>query len=86
MLPTDLFFLLGDAIYADFPFNWFSGYEDLYLKLVQDVHVRDFTRRVPTFAMYDDHEIWDNWSGMEQEPFPTAVGNWSFFLGARNPP
>ena len=55
--PSDFFLLLGDSIYADWPWNMGLGYEALYLNLVQDRHFKALSRSVPVMAMFDDHEI-----------------------------
>jgi phosphodiesterase/alkaline phosphatase D-like protein len=55
--PSDFFLLLGDSIYADWPWNMGLGYEALYLNLVQDRHFKALSRSVPVVAMFDDHEI-----------------------------
>ncbi|EKX41847.1 hypothetical protein GUITHDRAFT_141605 [Guillardia theta CCMP2712] len=80
----DMFLFLGDAVYADAPFNFFSSYEHLYTLLLRDPYFSSLTSTTPSVFMYDDHEISNNWDGGETGLFADAIGNWTWFLGRRN--
>jgi len=63
----DFIALLGDQIYADAtagfldPSAKFDKFVQPYYRLYENTHVRTVLRKVPIFAMLDDHEICDNW-------------------------
>ena len=85
--PMAFFLLLGDAVYADPPFNLFTSFEMLYRYLVVDPMFAALTARTPLIGMFDDHEVRNNWDAGDQDPhFDSAIGNWTRFVGLRNPP
>eukprot|EP00961_Rhodomonas_salina_P129279 1741415-Rhodomonas_salina.2 len=86
LMGADLFLLIGDAVYADFPWSFFRKYETIYLTLIRDPFFAMLSLHTPVLAMYDDHEICNNWNSGTKQPYPDAIGNWSWFLGSRNPP
>jgi len=63
----DFIALLGDQIYADAtagfldPSAKFDKFVQPYYRLYENTHVRSVLRKIPLYAMLDDHEICDNW-------------------------
>ncbi len=59
--------LIGDQIYADAtagfldPTTKFDRFVQPYYQLYKNQEVRSVLRRLPLFAMLDDHELSDNW-------------------------
>ncbi len=59
--------LVGDQIYADAtagfldPSTKFDLYELPYYRLYENKHVRSVLRKLPVYAMLDDHELTENW-------------------------
>ncbi len=59
--------LIGDQIYADAtagfldPITKFDRFVQPYYQLYKNKNVRSVLRRLPLFAMLDDHELSDNW-------------------------
>lgn len=58
---SHFFILLGDTIYADVPKARFvrslSGYRYKHRENRSDAHLQRFLASTPTFAMWDDHEV-----------------------------
>eukprot|EP00698_Gefionella_okellyi_P016650 TRINITY_DN4772_c0_g1_i1.p1 TRINITY_DN4772_c0_g1~~TRINITY_DN4772_c0_g1_i1.p1 ORF type:complete len:513 (+),score=116.78 TRINITY_DN4772_c0_g1_i1:207-1745(+) len=83
---------LGDLIYSDHPV-WLGGaaerYYEKYRRVYADPAYSVFSRQVPSFAMYDDHEIYNNFDpSMFTENDPTvlnAIGAWQAYAGGSNP-
>lgn len=66
--PADLLILLGDQIYGDevgrltpSAWSWFARYVHRYEQLWAYQPMRNVLRRTPTVAMFDDHEVADDW-------------------------
>jgi hypothetical protein len=66
--PADLMLLLGDQIYGDEvpkitpdSLPWFDRYVRRYNQLWAYQPMRDLLRRTPTVAIFDDHEVVDDW-------------------------
>ncbi|PWN43770.1 hypothetical protein IE81DRAFT_322196 [Ceraceosorus guamensis] len=59
---------LGDLIYADVP-RWGGPVLDAYRKLYRNLYDSESFRRVyeriPVIGIYDDHEVKNNWSGLQ---------------------
>lgn len=62
--------LLGDQVYTDsfvegtFPFDRareLEEYYQVYRKYWSDPQMRDVLRSIPTFMIFDDHELWNDW-------------------------
>lgn len=70
----DCLLLLGDQVYVDStaglfdPSEKFDRYEEPHERLLRLAPVREVLRRIPLFAMLDDHEIVDNWENCEDQP------------------
>jgi alkaline phosphatase D len=61
------FILLGDTIYADVPKDRFvptlSGYRYKHRENRGDLHLQRLLARMPVFAMWDDHEVENDFDG-----------------------
>jgi alkaline phosphatase D len=61
------FILLGDTIYADVPKGRFvpslSGYRYKHRENRSDAHLQRFLASTPVFAMWDDHEVENDFDG-----------------------
>lgn len=57
----DFFILLGDTIYADLPgigvARTLRAFRAKHRRNRKDVHLQNFLARVPVYAMWDDHEV-----------------------------
>jgi pimeloyl-ACP methyl ester carboxylesterase len=66
--------LLGDQIYADAtagfldPSAKFDKFVMPYFRLYENPHVRSVLRKLPLYAMLDDHELCDNWEPVINNP------------------
>ncbi|MBL4674057.1 MAG: alkaline phosphatase D family protein [Arenicella sp.] len=66
--------LLGDQIYADAtagfldPSSKFDQFVMPYFRLYENPHVRSVLRKLPLYAMLDDHELCDNWEPVISNP------------------
>ena len=66
--------LIGDQIYADAtagfldPKAKFDRFVQPYYRLYKNHHVRTALRKLPMFAMLDDHELSDNWEPVLNNP------------------
>ena len=88
---------LGDAIYTDIPRGWleFGGgfgtndklYRHEYRALRSEAHARRFWASTPTFFAFDDHEVYNDFSGRASDPetYDAALRSWDHYLGAVNP-
>ncbi len=63
----DFFIHLGDTVYADSPRSQFRPALDYYRfkhrELRRDTHLQQFLAAVPTFAIWDDHEVENDFTG-----------------------
>lgn len=92
--PNVKFFLqLGDLIYADVPRfagAVLSGYRKLYRNLFASPSFRRVYEAIPMIGIYDDHEVKNNWSGLDEDDavikeFPVANSAWKEYVGSANP-
>ncbi len=77
----DLMLLIGDQIYEDGlepkNGNWFESYKRRYHQYWQDKPMREVLRRTPTYMVWDDHEIRDDWGGPDYTgKFPSKWWKW----------
>jgi len=60
----DFFLLLGDSAYADYPREHFKPslayYRGKHASIRQDVHLQEFLSQHVTYAVWDDHEVENN--------------------------
>jgi phosphodiesterase/alkaline phosphatase D-like protein len=78
----------GDNVYADsfVTVTTKPGYEARYRQTFGDPSLRDLMSRVPTFMMWDDHEITNNWDqGTGVAPYPDARAAYDEYQGSHNP-
>ena len=83
----DAFVFLGDAAYTDvlsvppLPVGAF------YRRLLANADVARFLRHVPLYAMYDDHEIANDYKlGPDTSLYERRLATWLRYIGAQNPP
>ena len=92
----DFMLFLGDFVYVDVP--WGIGYSGIgyganrelydveYRGTFDDKHVNAFFKNTPTYWMFDDHEILNDWAGGQDARYNASVSSWERYLGAVNPP
>jgi hypothetical protein len=58
-----------------------------YIQMILFCNVsKDFTRNIPNYFMYDDHEIDNDYcNGTNTELFNNSIGIWDYYLGSKNP-
>ncbi|KAJ1925096.1 hypothetical protein IWQ60_004771 [Tieghemiomyces parasiticus] len=86
--PLAFMLFLGDFIYADVPHYFGSSVEDyrrLYRQVYADPDARAFVERVPTYHMYDDHEVVNNWHQGTHAPMGSALAAYQLYHGRGNP-
>jgi choline dehydrogenase-like flavoprotein len=82
--------LLGDQIYADAtagflgPSNRFDQLVMPYYRLYENVHVRSVLRKIPLYAMLDDHELSDNWEPVTNSISQQRVLKDTFDIGVKS--
>ncbi|HYV19528.1 MAG TPA: alkaline phosphatase D family protein [Verrucomicrobiae bacterium] len=84
----DFTLLIGDQIYADEPLQseWsVFGYGKRYRENWGEALLAPFLARVPTFMIWDDHDIEDNWNSGTSLPYPYARGAFDLYQGSHNP-
>lgn len=78
--PVRALLLLGDQIYADATAGLFDPlraderHSAPYRELLESAALRRVLRRVPAFAMLDDHEIQDDWEPTAPDGYSDAAG------------
>ncbi|KZT59018.1 hypothetical protein CALCODRAFT_220426 [Calocera cornea HHB12733] len=87
---TEFAILLGDFIYADVP-KYGGDDLEMYRRLYRRVYASDSYRKIyehlPTFHIYDDHEIGPNYIGHSNDsapPFPRANGAYEVYQNNAN--
>nr|AXF50744.1 phosphodie terase [Inonotus obliquus] len=87
---TKFLLLLGDFIYADVPYyygNSLEAYRRLYRRVYASPSFRKVYERLPTLNIYDDHEILNNFSGLENDTsivFPNASNTFELYNARAN--
>ncbi|MFT6408128.1 MAG: choline dehydrogenase-like flavoprotein/pimeloyl-ACP methyl ester carboxylesterase [Arenicella sp.] len=82
--------LLGDQIYADAtagfldPSSKFDQFVMPYYRLYENQHVRSVLRKLPLYAMLDDHELSDNWEPVTNNPRRQKVLAETLDIGVRS--
>ncbi|KDQ12330.1 hypothetical protein BOTBODRAFT_34617 [Botryobasidium botryosum FD-172 SS1] len=79
-IPTEFLLLLGDFIYADTPVyarDNREAYRRYYRQNYASESFRKVYERIPTFYIYDDHEIVNNYAGQSNDSA-------QFFQSAKN--
>lgn len=85
----DFFLMLGDQIAVDVPAlipPTRGAYNRKYRVYWAEPHLRRFWQRTPTFLMWDDHEIFDNWSWGKTGRYLPAKQAYDAYQGSLNPP
>lgn len=96
--PADLLLLLGDQIYGDAvpdltpsSLSWLRRYALRYEQLWAYRPMRQVLRRTPTVAIFDDHEVVDDWgvasvNEIGSDRLDGALAAYDRFQGSLNPP
>ncbi len=85
----DFFLMLGDQIAVDVPVRLpptRHAYQRKYRVYWSQPPLRRFWQRTPTFLMWDDHEIDDNWSWGKTGRYLVAKQAYDAYQGSLNPP
>ena len=82
----DFFVYLGDTIYSDFRAGGFlpdaqslDDFRALYKAGRDYTALRDLARATSMYALWDDHEVRNDWDGATVDPFFLEIGRQSFF-------
>jgi alkaline phosphatase D len=85
----DFFLMLGDQIAVDVPVHippTRHAYQRKYRVYWSQPTLRRFWQRTPTFLMWDDHEIDDNWFRGKTGRYLVAKQAYDAYQGSLNPP
>eukprot|EP01124_Arcella_intermedia_P016751 TRINITY_DN2335_c0_g1_i1.p1 TRINITY_DN2335_c0_g1~~TRINITY_DN2335_c0_g1_i1.p1 ORF type:complete len:530 (-),score=114.31 TRINITY_DN2335_c0_g1_i1:52-1641(-) len=83
-LRPHLLLFLGDTIYTDVFGD--VPHLQLYQQILSDPYLTSLLHAIPSFWMYDDHEIYNDYDSGPEHPFyALSMRYWSLFIGARNP-
>ncbi|GAA5994064.1 hypothetical protein JCM11641_005961 [Rhodosporidiobolus odoratus] len=80
---------LGDFIYADVP--WYAGsdakqYNKRYRQAFASPEMKKVVEKIPIMAIYDDHEIYNDFAANESSPYFKPANNaYRTYLGNANP-
>ena len=96
---ADFFLFVGDTIYADHPCRVtalaasgelravsLDGYRAKHLYNRADPAVQDFFRRTPVYAIWDDHEVANNFAGPLEWRMPIGRRAFRDYWGIAGPP
>jgi hypothetical protein len=75
-------YFLGRCCTPQSLFDYEIGYRALYT----DPAFREFAANTPSFKIWDDHEIKNDWDQGTTPPYPWARLAWEEYVGAANPP
>jgi len=81
---TDFFIYLGDTVIADPEVEGFPTattlpeYRQLYKVNREDEHLRELLATTPTYAIWDDHEVVNDFAGQTVDPAMMAAGRQAF--------
>jgi alkaline phosphatase D len=81
--------LLGDLVYSDSPTSippTTEAYRAKYRQNWSDWHFRELTRSVPSFMMWDDHEIINDYDGGDPVRYAAARVAMEEYATVHNPP
>ncbi len=91
---ADFALLYGDQIYVDpqlppeephFDAHGKQDYEAVYRTVWAEPTLRGFLAGTPTFMMWDDHEILNDWDRADESPYPWARAAYQEYQGSANP-
>lgn len=88
----DFALFVGDNVVVDqaletpLPNESQADYESLYRDAWDDGQFRAFRARVPSFLMWDDHEILNDWDSGTTAPYPYARAAYENYAHSANPP
>ncbi|KAI9221659.1 PhoD-like phosphatase-domain-containing protein [Blastocladiella britannica] len=84
----DLFIHLGDFIYADLPLiigDTLDAYRRMYRRNLVDSSYTKLMHTIPSLHTSDDHEIKDNWSFLDRDPYNVAMRAYREYVHAGHP-
>jgi hypothetical protein len=85
----DFLLMIGDQIYSDYPMTIpeiQTAYERKYRDNFKDVYLSEVLRTIPTFMMWDDHELINNYDqGMDTKMYLAARSAYDNFVFPHNP-
>ncbi len=84
----DFLLMLGDQIAVDVPVpisDTRSAYERKHRVYWAEPSLAQFMQHFPTIMMWDDHEIWNDWSGGKSGRYLNARTAYDEYQGSHNP-
>jgi alkaline phosphatase D len=84
----DFNLMLGDFIYHEHPFplhNDVDFYRYQYRTVYNRREIAQLFGSNPSYFMFDDHEIRNNWDQSIADPYPDAIEAWQNYAGSLNP-
>lgn len=84
----DFVLFLGDLVYVDYPMYFgddLESYRSHYRRVFQNPDSQTLFSSTPSFFIYDDHEIFNDWNKFDQHPFVTALQAFNEWAGFGNP-
>lgn len=86
-LKPDFFLFLGDQIYVDSPLYLGPlSYAPKYRSAISDSAYQLLANSMPTFHIYDDHEIINDYDeGPLTDMYKNAMTHWRRYTGSKNP-
>eukprot|EP00455_Lapot_gusevi_P007532 TRINITY_DN13209_c0_g1_i1.p1 TRINITY_DN13209_c0_g1~~TRINITY_DN13209_c0_g1_i1.p1 ORF type:complete len:354 (+),score=13.22 TRINITY_DN13209_c0_g1_i1:57-1064(+) len=84
----DMALLLGDLTYTDIHTRipWRLPFSHAYSQVWGDADFQYIFQRIPTFSMFDDHEIYNDYGGGRSPLVDEALHFYQLYAGSRNPP
>jgi phosphodiesterase/alkaline phosphatase D-like protein len=89
--PIDMLLLIGDQIYGDDlerESTWLDAYSNAYRLFWHNENMRNVLRRIPTYMIFDDHDVHDDWGTVDFND-PTRINEalraYRIFQQAHNP-
>lgn len=85
-VDPDFVIMLGDNVYADGADRTYAGYRGRYQYVWSGEQFQQLFARVPSFAIWDDHELVNNyWFGKNDEVYAFGRRLFNAYQGGRNP-
>ena len=88
-LKASFLLFLGDFIYIDVPHRHGTTTEDYrreYRQVYGSPSWPPVSQSLPWLHVIDDHEIANDWSDQQEDPYPAAIDPWSVYHASVNPP
>lgn len=84
-VDPDAVFFIGDQMYADTLAPDFPSYADKYTRNWNIDHLRSLMQRFPTFMIWDDHEIIDDYYAGSSPRYEPARLAYELYVHSHNP-